>query len=211
MGRLTGDAKTEVAQEVVTDTNDQPVTCNDKHTHPPKATETAVEMVKERMKKRAKEETALIPLILSRSTAGSGPVCEPWDHSPSSTNLFLNAVQHLQKVMWEVASPPTFCWRLKLWRRMIKNPEWRRLLVRLQRWCMYSCFPQTPTPHCRSPLPLQGWDFSDLSSSVLPCRYSHYMPSSTGSSFHWCTFCFQARAEKPTILASSFSRRQHKT
>ena len=64
---------------------------------------------------------------------------------------FSNAVQPLQKVMWEVASPPTFCWRLKLWRRMIKNPEWRRLLVRLQRWCMYSCFPQTPTPHCRSP------------------------------------------------------------
>ena len=48
---------------MVTDTNDQLVTCNDKHTHPPKATETAVEMVKERMKKRAKEETTPIPRI----------------------------------------------------------------------------------------------------------------------------------------------------
>ena len=35
---------------VVTDTNDQIVSCNDKHTYPPKATETAVAMVKERMK-----------------------------------------------------------------------------------------------------------------------------------------------------------------
>ena len=35
---------------VVTDTNEQLVSCNDKHTHPHKATETAVAMVKERMK-----------------------------------------------------------------------------------------------------------------------------------------------------------------
>ena len=51
---------------VVTDTNDQLVTCNDKHTHPPKATETALEMVKERMKERAKEETTPIPRIIMK-------------------------------------------------------------------------------------------------------------------------------------------------
>ena len=41
---------------MVTDTNDQLVSCNDKHTHPPKATETAVEMVK------AATEVSIMPL-----------------------------------------------------------------------------------------------------------------------------------------------------
>ena len=65
MGRLiTRDAKTEVAQEEWSQTlMTSLVSCNDKHTHPPKATETAAEMVKERMKERAKEETTPIPRI----------------------------------------------------------------------------------------------------------------------------------------------------
>ena len=65
MGRLTAwrCQDRSCSGRVITDTNDQLVTCNDKHIHPPKATETAVEMVKERMKKRAKEETTPVPRI----------------------------------------------------------------------------------------------------------------------------------------------------
>ena len=45
----------------VTDTTNQLVSCNNKHSHPPNTAERAAEVVKERMKKRAKEETAPIP------------------------------------------------------------------------------------------------------------------------------------------------------
>ncbi len=41
----------------VTDSNDQLVSCNDKHSHPPQPAERAVEIVKEKMKKRAREDS----------------------------------------------------------------------------------------------------------------------------------------------------------
>ncbi len=47
----------------MTDCSDQLVSCNQKHTHPPATAETALEKVKENMKKRAKEETTPIPTI----------------------------------------------------------------------------------------------------------------------------------------------------
>ena len=47
----------------MTDSGDQLVSCNQKHTHPPATAETAMEKVKEKMKKRAKEETTPIPRI----------------------------------------------------------------------------------------------------------------------------------------------------
>ena len=46
---------------VVTDINDQLVSCNDKHTHQPNTTEIAIERVKENVKKRAKDKTTPIP------------------------------------------------------------------------------------------------------------------------------------------------------
>ncbi len=47
----------------MTDSSDQLVSCNQRHTHPPATAETALEKVKEKMKKRAKEETTPIPTI----------------------------------------------------------------------------------------------------------------------------------------------------
>lgn len=46
----------------MTNVDDQLVSVDDKHTHPPKPTERAVEVVKEKMK-RAKEETTPVPQI----------------------------------------------------------------------------------------------------------------------------------------------------
>ena len=69
MGRSIGDATIEVAVEelccgrAVTDSSDQLVSCNQQHTHPLATAETALEKVKEKMKKRAKEETTPIPKI----------------------------------------------------------------------------------------------------------------------------------------------------
>ena len=57
----------------VTDTTDQQVSCNNKHSHPPppppqNTAERAAEVVKERMKKKAKEETTSIPHIYHNVT-----------------------------------------------------------------------------------------------------------------------------------------------
>ena len=47
----------------VTDTTDQLVSCNNKHSHPPDTAERAVEVAKKTIKKRAKKETTPIPCI----------------------------------------------------------------------------------------------------------------------------------------------------
>lgn len=47
----------------VTDSNDQLVSCNNQHSHPPQPAERAAEVVKEKMKKRAREETTPVPRI----------------------------------------------------------------------------------------------------------------------------------------------------
>ena len=47
----------------ITDINDQLVSCNSKHCHPPNSAEIAADLVKEKMKKKANEETTPIPQI----------------------------------------------------------------------------------------------------------------------------------------------------
>ena len=47
----------------VTDVYDQLVSCNENHSHLSKVTETVVELIKDKMKKRPREETMPIPQI----------------------------------------------------------------------------------------------------------------------------------------------------
>ena len=51
----------------VTDVQDQLVSCNENHSHLPKVTETVVELIKDKMKKRAREETTPIPQIYHKA------------------------------------------------------------------------------------------------------------------------------------------------
>ena len=55
----------------VTDVHDQLVSCNENHSHLPKVTETVVELVKDKMKKRAREETTPIPQIFHKALVRS--------------------------------------------------------------------------------------------------------------------------------------------
>ena len=64
MDRFIGDVKTEAAKEEPSQISyDELVSCNNKHSHPPNSAEIAVELVKEKMKKRANGETTRIPQI----------------------------------------------------------------------------------------------------------------------------------------------------
>ena len=49
------------------DIHDQLLSCNENHSHLPKVTETVVELVKDKMKKRAREETTPIPQIYHKA------------------------------------------------------------------------------------------------------------------------------------------------
>ncbi len=137
-----------------TDSSDQLVSCNQKHTHRPATTETALEKVKQKMKKRAREETTPIPTIYHEALQEVAQ-----SESRETIAPVLSTLRSMKSVLYRKRRE-----KLPPLPRSVEdlnfdgewtNPQWRLLHAWLT--------------SCSLPMPiLEGWNFSDLSSPVLP-------------------------------------------
>ncbi len=102
------------------------VSCNHKRTQSPATAESDMVMVnvKEKMKKRAKEETTPMPRIYYGA----------WQEvAQSESREAITPVLRLPSDQWSLsatginarsfASPPMFCWLLELWWRVVQNSQ----------------------------------------------------------------------------------------